>query len=42
VQVGSASFIDPEASVKVVRGIKQYCQEQRIQNVSELVGALRT
>lgn len=42
VQVGSASFVDPEASLKVVRGIKQYCLEQGIQNVSELVGALKT
>jgi dihydroorotate dehydrogenase (NAD+) catalytic subunit len=42
VQVGSASFVDPAASVKVVRGIKQYCLEQGIQNVSELVGALKT
>jgi len=42
VQVGSASFVDPEASVKVVRGIRQYCVEQRIHNVSEWVGALKT
>jgi len=42
VQVGSASFVDPEASLKVARGIKQYCLEQGIQNVSELVGALKT
>jgi dihydroorotate dehydrogenase (NAD+) catalytic subunit len=42
VQVGSASFVDPEASVKVVRGIRRYCVEQGIQNVSELVGALKT
>jgi dihydroorotate dehydrogenase (NAD+) catalytic subunit len=42
VQVGSASFVDPEASVKVVRGIRQYCMEQRIQSVSDLVGALKT
>jgi dihydroorotate dehydrogenase (NAD+) catalytic subunit len=42
VQVGSASFVDPEASVKVVRGIKQYCLEQGIQNIAELVGTLIT
>ena len=42
VQVGSASFVDPEASVKVARGVKQYCLEQGIQNIAELVGTLIT
>jgi dihydroorotate dehydrogenase (NAD+) catalytic subunit len=42
VQVGSASFVNPEASVKVVKGIKQYCLEQGVRNIAELVGTLIT
>ncbi len=40
VQVGTANLIDPTASIKVAEGIRQYCVDNGIKNVSELVGAM--
>lgn len=41
VQVGTANFVDPEASIKIVEGIASYCKDNKIKNVKELVGSLR-
>jgi dihydroorotate dehydrogenase (NAD+) catalytic subunit len=41
VQVGSAHFIDPRASLKIIDGIQDYLKTQRIQDVSFLVGSLK-
>ncbi len=40
VEVGTANLIDPAASIKVAEGIKQYCIDNGIKNVSELVGVM--
>ena len=40
VQIGPANFIDPAVSVKVVRGIEDYCERHHIGAVSSLTGAL--
>lgn len=40
VQIGTANLIDPTASIKVVEGIRQYCLDRGIKNVSQLVGVL--
>ena len=42
VQVGTANFIDPTISVKIVDGIRAYMERHKIGAVTELVGALRT
>lgn len=41
VQVGTANFIDPSASMKIADGLGRYCDEQGIARVTELVGALK-
>lgn len=41
VQIGTANFVDPEASIKIITGIKQYCIDNGIKNISELVGVLK-
>jgi dihydroorotate dehydrogenase (NAD+) catalytic subunit len=41
VEIGTANLIDPEASVKVVEGVRKYCRENGIKNISELVGTLK-
>jgi dihydroorotate dehydrogenase (NAD+) catalytic subunit len=41
VQIGTANLIDPEASVRVVEGVRKYCKENGIKNISELVGTLK-
>ncbi|NGM16708.1 dihydroorotate dehydrogenase [Xiamenia xianingshaonis] len=40
VAVGTANFMNPCAAIEVVRGIEAYCDEQRVDNVTELIGAL--
>jgi len=41
VAVGTANFVDPGASTKVVRGIEAYCQEHKIRDIKELIGSLK-
>jgi len=40
VAVGTANFIDPEAPVKIIEGLEQYCTANGIQNVRQLIGCL--
>ncbi|MGI6216084.1 MAG: dihydroorotate dehydrogenase [Coriobacteriales bacterium] len=40
VAVGTASFMNPRASLEVVEGIERYCEENEFEKVSDLVGAL--
>jgi dihydroorotate dehydrogenase (NAD+) catalytic subunit len=42
IQVGTANFIDPQASVKIVDGIEAYLRRHKVGSVTELIGALRT
>lgn len=41
VQVGTASFVDPASSVKILDGIREYLVENGIPDVNDLVGALQ-
>ncbi|MBI5327932.1 MAG: dihydroorotate dehydrogenase [Deltaproteobacteria bacterium] len=41
VQVGTANFIDPQASIKIVDGIEYYFKKNKIKNVKGLAGSLR-
>jgi dihydroorotate dehydrogenase (NAD+) catalytic subunit len=40
VAVGSANFIDPEAPVKVIEGLLQYCTANGIPDIRQLIGSL--
>ena len=40
VAVGTANFTDPTATVDVIDGIIAYCEEQGVNDVTELIGAL--
>jgi dihydroorotate dehydrogenase (NAD+) catalytic subunit len=39
VQVGTASFVDPRASILVLDGVHKWCVDHGVTNVAELVGA---
>ncbi|MBI3989578.1 MAG: dihydroorotate dehydrogenase [candidate division NC10 bacterium] len=41
VAVGTASFVDPLAPVKVIEGIERYLGSMGIQDITELIGSLR-
>jgi len=38
IQVGTASFIDPRASVNIIEGIEQYLERKGLSDISEIVG----
>lgn len=40
VAVGTANFMNPQATVDVIDGIIDYCEEQGINDVNDLIGAL--
>ncbi|MGB4205072.1 MAG: dihydroorotate dehydrogenase [Bacteroidales bacterium] len=40
IQVGTANFIDPSVTMKIVTGIENYLERHRIDSVKDLVGAL--
>jgi len=40
VQVGTASFVDPDAAVTVQEGIRTYMERGEVSRLSDLVGSL--
>lgn len=40
VAVGTANFVNPHATIDVINGIIDYCEEQGVTDVNELIGAL--
>jgi len=42
VAVGTANFVEPDATMRVVDGIAEYCRTQGVTRVSDLIGALDT
>jgi dihydroorotate dehydrogenase (NAD+) catalytic subunit len=42
IQVGTANFIDPTISIKIIDEIHNYCEVNGIEDVNDLVGALIT
>ncbi len=42
IQVGTANFIDPLASIKIVRGLADYLEQHGIDSIEALIGALQT
>jgi dihydroorotate dehydrogenase (NAD+) catalytic subunit len=41
IQVGTASFRDPDAAVNIAQGMEAYCLQEGISDIQEVVGALR-
>jgi len=42
VAVGTANFVDPTATMRVIDGIAEYCHRHAVAHVSDLIGALET
>ncbi len=40
IQVGTANFIDPQVTVKIIDGIRDYCKRHKVMALSELIGAM--
>lgn len=41
VQVGTANFVDPAAMIHIIDGLQQFCQEEGVASINELIGTLR-
>jgi dihydroorotate dehydrogenase (NAD+) catalytic subunit len=41
VQVGTATFVQPDAALRVLRGIEEYMQKHHFKNVREIIGRLQ-
>lgn len=41
IQIGTANFIDPQVTIKVVKGIKEYMIRHQVENVTDLIGAIK-
>lgn len=42
IQVGTANFIDPTISVKIIDEIEDYCKSHNVSDVNDIIGALIT
>lgn len=42
VQVGTANFINPKAGLEIIGGLKKYMVKNKIKDMKELIGALKT
>ena len=42
IQVGTANFVDPQATIKIISGIEDYLLRHNINDVNELIGGLNT
>jgi dihydroorotate dehydrogenase (NAD+) catalytic subunit len=42
VEVGTASFVDPDASVRIIAGIEAWCRTHGVTAVREVIGTLKT
>lgn len=40
IQIGTANFIDPQISIKILEGIEKYCVENKIADFKDLIGAM--
>jgi dihydroorotate dehydrogenase (NAD+) catalytic subunit len=41
VQVGTANFVSPRATIDIIEGLENYCAEKQIESISEIIGSLR-
>jgi dihydroorotate dehydrogenase (NAD+) catalytic subunit len=41
VAIGTANFIEPACTVKIIEGMKRYCTDKKIANIKDLVGSLQ-
>ncbi len=40
--LGTANFVDPSASIKTIKGIRDYLKKNKINNINRLIGSLKT
>lgn len=41
VEVGTANFIDPESTIKIIRELEAYCQKKGIDKIRDIIGTIK-
>ncbi len=41
IQVGTANFVDPTTTIKIIEGLQDYCQRHGVSNINELRGIIK-
>jgi len=41
IQVGTSNFVDPQTSIKIIEGLKNYCKENKLSKIKSLIGKLK-
>lgn len=41
VQIGTANLINPKATLSIIEGIKKFCMDKEIKNISDIIGSLK-
>lgn len=40
IEIGTANFIDPQATIKVIDYIDDYCRRHGVDNINDLIGVI--
>ncbi len=38
IQIGTANFANPKASIEIINGLKDYCEKSKLSSISEIIG----
>jgi dihydroorotate dehydrogenase (NAD+) catalytic subunit len=41
IEVGTANLVDPEATLKIIQELKEYCEKEGLEKIEEIVGTLK-
>lgn len=41
IQVGTSNFVDPQTSIKIIEGLRNYCKENKLSKIKSLIGKLK-
>jgi dihydroorotate dehydrogenase (NAD+) catalytic subunit len=41
ISVGTANFVNPSASMDVIKGIEQYCEKNKVKDINQLIGMVK-
>jgi dihydroorotate dehydrogenase (NAD+) catalytic subunit len=41
VSVGTANFINPKATIEIIKGIRKYLQENRISSIHKIIASIK-
>lgn len=42
IQVGTANFVNPKTAIEIVHGLTDFCSREKVSNVNQIIGGLKT